>query len=125
MSNPLHNDNSYLSLFACRSVLEHIQTTLIAIIRKILSQEVALSAGTEVEASPVDGPGFRMEKAGPKAASQVFIFATGSGITPIKALIESGNLQVSHETQTMGPLFSHPSGQNLGVGNLVGDQFQS
>lgn len=49
--------------------------------------------GTEVEASPVDGPGFRMEKAGPKAASQVFIFATGSGITPIKALIESGALQ--------------------------------
>ena len=42
----------------------------------------------------MDGPGFRMEKAGPKAASQVFIFATGSGITPIKALIESGVLQV-------------------------------
>jgi len=54
-----------------------------------------IPAGSEVEASPVDGPGFRMEKAGPKAASQVFIFATGSGITPIKALIESGALQVS------------------------------
>jgi len=52
-----------------------------------------IADGTEVEASPVDGPGFRMEKAGPNAASQVFIFATGSGITPIKALIESGSLQ--------------------------------
>ena len=51
-------------------------------------------AGTEVEASPIGGPGFRIEKAGPDAASQVFIFATGSGISPIKALIESGALQV-------------------------------
>ena len=56
-----------------------------------------------MEASPVDGPGFRMEKAGPKAASQVFIFATGSGITPIKALIESGNLQVSLTALKIGP----------------------
>ena len=49
---------------------------------------------TEVEASPVDGPGFRIERAGPKQAPKLLIFATGSGITPLKALIESGDLQV-------------------------------
>jgi hypothetical protein len=66
-----------------------------------------------VEASPVDGPGFRMEKAGPKAASQVFIFATGSGITPIKALIESGALQVSGAIEIDFPSTS------AGLGTLI------
>lgn len=60
-------------------------------------------ADTEVEASPVDGPGFRIERAGPKQASQLFIFATGSGITPLKALIESGNLQVCARTDNLFP----------------------
>ena len=50
--------------------------------------------GTSVEVSPVSGPGFRIETAAPEEAPQVFMFATGSGISPIKALIESGALQV-------------------------------
>lgn len=55
---------------------------------------MCLSIDTEVEASPVDGPGFKIDRASPKAAAELFIFATGSGITGIKALIESGGLQV-------------------------------
>ena len=60
----------------------------------IATNAVSQFAGTEVEASPIGGRGFSVEKAGPDAASHVFIFATGSGISPIKALIESGALQV-------------------------------
>lgn len=49
--------------------------------------------GTSVEASPIGGPGFRVELIPPEAVPQVFIFATGTGISPIKALLESGALE--------------------------------
>lgn len=40
------------------------------------------------------GNGFPLDRAAPEQAPHLFIFATGTGISPIKALIESGELQV-------------------------------
>lgn len=53
----------------------------------------ALSAGAEVSVSPVQGKGFPVEKIPAEANPTVLLFATGSGISPIKALIESGQLE--------------------------------
>ncbi|KAI8477256.1 MAG: Metallo-dependent phosphatase-like protein [Monoraphidium minutum] len=47
----------------------------------------ALAAGASVEVSPVQGKGFPTEKL--EGVEQVLIFATGSGISPIRAVIES------------------------------------
>ena len=44
--------------------------------------------------SPVMGKGFRMERAPAADHPTCLLFATGSGISPIKALIESSELQV-------------------------------
>ena len=44
--------------------------------------------------SPVMGKGFPVEKAPPAEFPYLFIFATGTGIGPIKALIESHALKV-------------------------------
>lgn len=49
-----------------------------------------LSEGAEVLVSPVQGKGYAVETV-PEAASVVLV-ATGSGISPIKAVIESGAL---------------------------------
>lgn len=51
-------------------------------------------AGAEVSVSPVMGKGFRMERAPTTEHPTCLLFATGSGISPIKALIESNELQV-------------------------------
>ena len=51
-------------------------------------------AGSEVSVSPVMGQGFRMERAPAAELPTCLLFATGSGISPIKALIESDELQV-------------------------------
>lgn len=48
-----------------------------------------------MDVSPVMGKGFPLDRAAPEQAPYLFIFATGTGISPIKALIESGELQVS------------------------------
>ena len=40
------------------------------------------------------GNGFPTQSVPPEKFPYLFIFATGSGIAPIKALIESGDLQV-------------------------------
>uniref|UniRef100_A0A1D1YE85 Fruit protein pKIWI502 n=1 Tax=Anthurium amnicola TaxID=1678845 RepID=A0A1D1YE85_9ARAE len=50
-----------------------------------------LRKGDVVELSGVMGGGFDLDKfSPPEAVSSVFIFATGSGISPIRSLIESG-----------------------------------
>jgi NAD(P)H-flavin reductase len=50
-----------------------------------------LRKGAFVELSPVLGQGFEMERISPPEDYQtVLIFATGSGISPIRSLIESG-----------------------------------
>lgn len=54
----------------------------------------SLSAGEELSTSPVMGKGFPVEKISPDDTQVVFLFATGSGISPVKALIESGALEV-------------------------------
>lgn len=56
-----------------------------------------LLAGSEVSVSPVMGQGFRMERAPAADNPTCLLFATGSGISPIKALIESDELQVSFD----------------------------
>jgi hypothetical protein len=55
----------------------------------------ACHAGDSVEVSPVMGKGFPMAKLPVEQYSTVLMFATGSGIAPVKALIESSDLQVS------------------------------
>eukprot|EP00882_Tetradesmus_deserticola_P006381 GHRQ01006711.1.p1 GENE.GHRQ01006711.1~~GHRQ01006711.1.p1 ORF type:complete len:324 (+),score=160.03 GHRQ01006711.1:989-1960(+) len=52
-----------------------------------------LEAGAEVAVSPVMGKGFSVDQIPADAHPTVLLFATGSGISPIKALIESGDLE--------------------------------
>ncbi|GBF94346.1 hypothetical protein Rsub_06968 [Raphidocelis subcapitata] len=52
---------------------------------------VALPPGAAVDVSPVQGKGFPIEKL--DGADSVLIFATGSGISPVRAVIESGALE--------------------------------
>jgi len=55
-----------------------------------------LSPGEKVEVSPVMGKGFPVERLQPPSEfPTVLLFATGSGISPVKALIESGALEPS------------------------------
>ena len=55
----------------------------------------ASAPGTTVDASPVQGRGFPVDRIPPAAVDTVLLFATGSGIAPVAALIESGALQAS------------------------------
>lgn len=50
------------------------------------------TAGTAIQVSSVMGKGFKLDKIPPTSFPNIYIFATGSGISPIKALIESGLL---------------------------------
>lgn len=52
-----------------------------------------LAPGSEVSVSPVMGKGFPVEKIPAEDHPTVLLFATGSGISPVKALIESGSLE--------------------------------
>lgn len=63
-----------------------------------------LRAGEELSASPVIGKGFPVEKISPDDTKVVYLFATGSGISPVKALIESGALQVRQKWYNNGLL---------------------
>ena len=51
-----------------------------------------MTAGDVVQMSPPMGPGFDMDKAPADAYPNTLLFATGSGISPIRALIASGVL---------------------------------
>ena len=53
----------------------------------------ALAAGSEVGVSPVMGKGFDLSKAPEDETPVTLLFATGSGISPIRALIASGQLE--------------------------------
>lgn len=50
------------------------------------------AAGTEVSVSPVQGKGFPVEKLPADSVDTVVLCASGSGITPLRAVIESGVL---------------------------------
>lgn len=54
-----------------------------------------VSAGDSVDVSPVMGKGFPIAKLPAEQYDTVLLFATGSGIAPVKALIESADLQVT------------------------------
>ena len=62
------------------------------------------AAGTSVEVTAVMGKGFRPERAPAQQFPTCFIFATGSGISPIKALIESNELEVRLQAPAPGVL---------------------
>lgn len=47
-----------------------------------------------MDVSPVMGKGFPVDRVPPEKVSTILLFATGSGISPVKALIESGALEV-------------------------------
>jgi arabinosyltransferase len=53
------------------------------------------AVGSPIQVSPVMGEGFPIERIPPQSFPTVLIFATGSGISPIKALIESGALEAA------------------------------
>lgn len=56
----------------------------------------SLKEGQELELSAVMGKGFRVEERAPaKLCPRVVLFATGTGIAPIKALIDSGELDIA------------------------------
>lgn len=48
-----------------------------------------------MDVSPVIGSGFPVDRAPPAKYPTLVVFATGTGIAPIKALIESSALDVS------------------------------
>jgi arabinosyltransferase len=50
------------------------------------------AAGDEIQVSVPMGKGFRLNAIPPETHPNVYLFATGSGISPIKAVIESGAL---------------------------------
>mmetsp|Transcript_25027 Transcript_25027/g.69862 ORF Transcript_25027/g.69862 Transcript_25027/m.69862 type:complete len:305 (-) Transcript_25027:337-1251(-) len=52
-----------------------------------------MAAGDKLEVSPVMGKGFPIENLPTAECPCVALFATGSGISPVKALIESGSLE--------------------------------
>ena len=52
-------------------------------------------AGDAVDVSPVIGSGFPVDRAPAEKYPTLVVFATGTGIAPIKALIESSALDVS------------------------------
>ncbi|KXZ42498.1 hypothetical protein GPECTOR_141g696 [Gonium pectorale] len=51
-----------------------------------------LQAGADVSVSPVMGKGFPLDRLPASTTSAVLMFATGSGISPIRAVIDSGAL---------------------------------
>ena len=53
----------------------------------------ALDAGAEVGVSPPMGKGFDLSAASADECPDAFLFATGSGISPVRALIKSGALE--------------------------------
>ncbi len=61
----------------------------------------AATEGSTVKVSPVMGKGFPVDRIPADTFKKVYLFATGSGISPIKALIESGNLNASARDQVV------------------------
>ncbi|KAK9819642.1 hypothetical protein WJX72_000634 [[Myrmecia] bisecta] len=55
--------------------------------------------GFEVDVSPVMGKGFPIERAPADEVSTLLFFATGTGISPVRALIESGTCQLDKRKQ--------------------------
>lgn len=54
-----------------------------------------LDQGSELDVSPVMGKGFRVEERAPlSSCKHVYLIATGTGIAPIRALIDSGELDI-------------------------------
>lgn len=58
-----------------------------------------------MDVSPVIGSGFPVERAPAEKYPTLVVFATGTGIAPIKALIESSALDVSAAAVTCDLLF--------------------
>lgn len=52
----------------------------------------SIEAGAEVLVSPVMGKGFPLDRLPASTTSSVLLFATGSGISPLRAVIDSGAL---------------------------------
>lgn len=52
----------------------------------------AVAAGSQVEVSPISGKGFAIDRIPPADFHTVLLFATGTGISPIRAAIASGLL---------------------------------
>lgn len=61
-----------------------------------------LAAGAELAVSPVMGKGFPIDRLPAVTTPAVLLFATGSGISPIRALIESGMLDGRNVTLYYG-----------------------
>mmetsp|Transcript_6362 Transcript_6362/g.16417 ORF Transcript_6362/g.16417 Transcript_6362/m.16417 type:complete len:327 (+) Transcript_6362:1-981(+) len=112
-----------------------------------------LSEGAKLDCSPVMGKGFRVEERAPAATCPtVFLLATGTGIAPIRALINSGELDIANRDsvalyygyrneeycaygdeidawEKMGikvvPVLSDPAGSWSGASGYVQDAFKA
>lgn len=72
---------------------------LVKSIPNTASEQLAqLKAGEKVEVSPVMGNGFKVGQIPVEKFDTVLMFATGSGIAPVKALIESDDLQIKQRS---------------------------
>ena len=78
----------------CRVVGRETMYCDIKVDSELLPTTRHAGAGAEVSVSPVMGKGFRMERAPTADHPTCLLFATGSGISPIKALKESNELKV-------------------------------
>lgn len=58
--------------------------------------------GAEVAVSPVQGKGFPVDRLPADSVDTVLLFASGSGITPLRAVIESGVLGKRKEVRGAG-----------------------
>lgn len=71
------------------------------------------ASGAEVAVSPVMGKGFPIDRLPASTTSAVLMFATGSGISPIRAVIDSGALAGRDLTLYYGT-------RNTGMVTLIG-----
>lgn len=89
-------DGSKPGFFAIASAPDQNNAGVIELLIKNQGETAELICQTEqgssVEVSDVMGKGFPIEKIPASEFPVVYIFATGSGISPIKALVESGAL---------------------------------
>lgn len=89
------SDESKPGFFAIASAPDVKNSSIELLIKRQGETAEALASvpvGTAIQVSPVMGKGFQVENIPPSSFPNIYIFATGSGISPVKALIESGLL---------------------------------
>ena len=79
----------------------------------------ASGEGTGVLVSDVMGKGFPVDRVA--GVGNVFVFCTGSGISPIKALIESGTLQAASGSRNVTLYYGAKNRDAMAYADLIGE----